>query len=256
MAKMSKDEYNARRREKYAAKRKTLTRDEARSTGKAIQKNPDLVQGLVGLFRGIAQGFDDAAQGVADVLTGGAKQLTGETKKPRKSNYVRKTVESKKTGKRVPTFENFVKKEKEKNPTVSNTQLKKSYRGKGGSISDKKAREIITEVIHEKFPLTRYYGRSKNPLRKKFLGGAKGNRYQYIVRYGLKREGATELETNYITVSSDEKLDEEEIINTLMQSLNDNEGQKRNTRKKEYYTVSGVDVNSIVIEYAIDMEKP
>jgi hypothetical protein len=245
---MSKDERNRKRRETYQAKINAgLTRSQARSTGKAVKENPDLASGLVGLFRGIAKIADDAAQGIADTLTGGAKQLTTPTKTPKK----RKTVTSKKTGKQIPTFENFVKKQKAKNPKASARQLKKKYREKGGTISNEKGNNVVSEVV-EGFT---YYGRSRNPLKYKYLGGGKGARYMYLVRYGLEKEGFAELETHYITLSSNEKLDADEIKYHVEAELAELVDNKAKNNKRELYAVKGLNLDSIKVEYAIDMRK-
>lgn len=265
---MSKDERNAKRRARDAElKSKGLSRNERRSVQKAVNKNPSLFDAIGGLVRGIVQGVDDAAQQVADTLTGGAKQLTKETTKaPKKSNYVRKTVESKKTGKRIPTFDNFVKQQKKKNPKVSANKLIKDYREKGGEIGNEKAKETVREVTgtprnRAKRTIMKYHGKTKNPLGYKYIKEGKKSRYMYLVRYGLEVEGMVELETNYITLSSGVKLSEEEIVESVILELAELERKGfekggRNKDKKEYYVVKGLNVDSIHIEYAIDMEKP
>lgn len=275
----SREEKNRKLREKNAKlKEKGLSYGERRSVKKAVSKNPSLIDAIGGLVRGIVKGADDLAQQAADVLTGGAKQLTKETTKnvprgtkkkaapsPKKSNYIPKTVISKKTGKRIPTFDNFVKQQKKKNPNVSANKLKADYREKGGTIGNVKAYSEVREVTgvprdRSKRTVMKYHGKTKNPLGYKYIKEGKKSRYMYLVRYGLEVEGMVELETNYITLSSPDKLSEEEIVESVILELADLErkGFARGGKgdKKEYYVTKGLNVESIHIEYAIDMEKP
>ena len=138
----SKEEKNRKQRERDAVlKAAGLSRSERRSVRKTVQKNPGILDMIGDAVKDAGKFIVQAAETVTDVIDG----------KPTKKNVSRgtkprKTTTSKKTGKRIPTFEEFVKKLVAEDPKISQNKIKKQYRAKGGTVANKKAAETVRDV--------------------------------------------------------------------------------------------------------------
>jgi hypothetical protein len=252
---MDKEERNRRRRERYAERKEAgLSRSQQRSLSKAIQQEPTLIEKLVGK--------------VASRIFPKGERDSFFSLNPDANKAAPKTKEVKQVGTTRESFADFVR----RNPDKSANTLLKEYRKEtGSSIGNERGKAIIREV-REKPKETEKVTRIKYRAWDDVPGGAtrrhyiKGAKFFYIVKYQVKREGYAQPSTEYMTLTSNEKLSVAAVREKVMehigeQELHGNAGRKLTDTQSDHpgefkYQIIDIVDGSIEVLYAVDMSLP
>jgi len=215
----SKAAHAAHERERYALSKKAgLSRKEARSIQKAIDKMPDVLQEPTETMLDLIGGV----RGIADALFKFGKSVTIDPLESIGMPDLTPTPEKKGRPKKEHNdFLDFL----QGNPDLNSTNAIKKFREGGGKIGRERGGELFREArgkekMKTKTSRFRYYSNEDKPL----FGSADRklikDRYMYLVQYELEMEEGTD-RTDWQYITSDEPLSMREIKDATFQQWED-----------------------------------